>query len=153
MSEQTKEEREAEIVRNASPADRDTEIRLAELHELVVARRKDPERETRYERERDALAADLLEHGPRYFIDENGDKRYAYAVQPEPVEVDMDELMAMYEDGELSTEVMDQIAPRRVDKEGLRRVVSRKKITPAQFTRFAKLRKGTAFVQFSDPIY
>jgi len=153
MSEQSERERQlAQMQKQALPADADTEAALAQLQALIMRRRKDPEIEARYEQLRDALVDQLKAEGPRYYLDEEGNKRYAYVVQPEPVEVDMDELLALYEAGELPQSLMDKIAPRKVDKEALRRAVSKGQITRAQFTKVAKLVKGTAHVSFSDPV-
>jgi hypothetical protein len=154
MTEETREQAEEarrELEAKATPADKDTEQKLRELDRMVISRRKDPEREREYERLRDEMAAQLAEEGPRYYIDDDGVKRYAFTVQPEPVEVDVDGLLAMYEEGTLSREVLDAVAPRKVDKEQFRRATAGGKITQAQLLKVAKIRKGTAHVKFSKP--
>ena len=145
------EQKERELIASAEAADADTEAKLARLKQLAEARRPDPEIEAEYEALRNELAAQLQREGVRYFIGADGEKHYAHTVQPEPVEVNMDALLAEYEAGHFSEEVFEAIAPRKPDKDRIRAMVARKKIPPASFVRFAKIRKGTAFVRFVDP--
>lgn len=148
-----------EIQEQAIPAEYDTEALLLELDSLAALRRPDPHIEARYEELRDLLAKRLHKEGPRYFIDLNGQKRYAYAVIPEPIEVDVDELIAMNHDGEISDKLLDEIAPRKMDMGAFTRAAARgtKKnprspgITPEQLMRVARKRKGTGHVRFAKP--
>ena len=147
------EKRVAALVleRTAKAAEGDLEEAICQLDELVEARRKDPVIEERYEELRDLVAKAILKDGPRYYLDDRGDKRYAFAVQPEPVEIDVAELIAMNGRGELAGEVLDQIAPRKVDKEAFRRAASTGRLTKAQVAATCKITKGTAHVRFTDP--
>ena len=147
------EKRVAALVleRTANAAEGDLEEAIIQLDELAEQRRKDPVIEQRYEELRDLVAAAILADGPRYYLDIDGEKRYAYAVQPEPVEVDVAELIAMNGRGELAGEVLDQIAPRKVDKEAFRRAASTGRLTKAQVAATCKIIKGTPHVRFADP--
>lgn len=121
--------RTKEIMEQALPADRDTEGRLNYLHGLALRRRKDPDLEARYERERESLAEQLKAEGPRYFLDSDGVKRYAYRVQPESLEVDVDEFVAAHERGEMPEVDLDKVMPRSPNREALRRAIaSRSKV-------------------------
>lgn len=152
MSEKTKEEHLAHLAKVAQPANLDLEVELLKLHERVLARREDPEKKRAYEEARDKLLKLLQDEGPRYFIDSEGHKRYAYPVKPEQVEVDMDELLVAYAKGEISSATYDRVAPRRIDRDALRRAVSVGDIAPAVFARIATLVPKTGHVGFSDPI-
>lgn len=147
-----KEDHLAKVAAVATEADMDTELALDGLFSMVIQRREDPDLKVQYELTRDELVARLKEDGPRYFLASDGTKRYAYVVQPEQIEVDMDELMAAVKDGSISQEVLDKIAPRKVDKDALRRAVAKKQIDAATFVRIAELVKKTAHVGFSDPV-
>jgi hypothetical protein len=146
-----------EIRETAVPAERDTEAMLQELDTLAALRRPDPLIEARYTELRDLLTARLLKEGPRYYLDAFGEKRYAYAIVPEPVEVDVDELIKMNESGEISDDLLNEVAPRKVDKEAFTRAAARGTrkrprkpgITPEQLIRVAKKRPGTGHVRFA----
>lgn len=145
--------RRQKIYDAALPANADMEDKLVVLKGMVEARRKDPQAETRYEALRDDLAEDLKEHGPRYLIGEDGEKYYAYAVAPEIVIADQQAIEAMVEAGELDRAEYERIYPRRLDKEALRRSISKKRsgMTNAQVVRAVRFRPGTAFVRFDRP--
>lgn len=147
-----KEEHLARLAAEATHADRDTEDQLVELFEIVISRREDPAEKRRYEGKRDEMVQVLAEHGPRYFIDAEGNKRYAYVVAPESVEVDLDELEAAHAEGKISDQTLEDVAPRKIDKEEFRKAVSRGDIDPATFVRVATIVQKTRHVGFSDPI-
>lgn len=150
VDERTRRQR---IFEAALPADADTEDKLLVLKRMVEARRKDPGADARYEALRDPLAEELKEHGPRYLVDDDGVKHYAYAVAPEIVVVNQAELEAMVAEGSLDEAEYNRIAPRKVDKEALRRSISKKRggLSPAQVVRAVKFRPGTAYVRFDRP--
>lgn len=150
MSEQ--EDHLKKLAETATRADFDTEEKILDLHDMVLKRRKDPELEKRYEARRDELVAQLESEGPRYFIDAHGNKRYAYAVVPEPVDVDLDELLVEKAKGNISEETFEAVAPRKIDKEQFRRHVSNGNIPKDVFRRVAKVSRGTPHVGFSDPV-
>lgn len=150
--------KKAEMMAAATPADPDTEERLLRFHKVVISRRKDPVAEAEYEAERDALAAQLKKEGPRYFIDDFGAKRYAYAVNPEGVEVDVAAIIALHDAGEIDDELFERLAPRAIDKDQLRTAIARGAnprarkpgITPAQVARIARIVPRTSYVGFSE---
>jgi len=152
MSEKTKEEHLAYLAEHAQAATLDMEAELLKLHETVLARREDPDKKREYEAARDRLLKLLKDEGPRYFIDAEGNKRYAYPVQPEQVEVDMDELLVAFAKGEISEETYNRVAPRKIDRDELRRAVSKGDVPAAVFARIATLVPKTGHVGFSDPI-
>jgi hypothetical protein len=145
--------RRQKIFDSALPPTPDMEDKLVALKSMVEARRKDPRAEERYEALRDDLAADLKEHGPRYLVDEDGDKYYAYAVAPEIVIADQQAIESMVEAGELEREEYERIYPRRLDKEALRRSIAKKRggMTNAQVVRSVRFKPGTAYVKFDSP--
>lgn len=151
--------RSDEIRAAAGPATGDTEEMLLELDRLATLRRPNPEIERRYEELRDILTARLSKEGPRYYIDAFGEKRYAYALIPEPVDVDVDELIKMNEAGEISDDLLNEVAPRKVDKEaftkaaarGTRKRPRKPGITPEQLIRVATKRRGQGHVRFVTP--
>ena len=147
-AEQARREMEAK----ATPATADTEGKLIALDAMMARRRKDPDLEAAYEALRADLVAQLKAEGPRYFLNADGLKQYAFAVQPEPLDVDVDALIKMYEEGGLSLETLDKVAPRRADREAFRREVAKGNITQAQLLASTKLRQGTPHVKISPPV-
>jgi hypothetical protein len=145
--------RRQKIYEAALPANPDQEDKLVVLKNMVEVRRKDPRAEERYEALRDDLAKELKESGPRYLVDEDGEKYYAYAVAPEIVIANQQAIEQMVEDGELDRAEFERIYPRRLDKEALRRSIAKKRsgMTLAQVTRAVKFRPGTAYVKFDRP--
>lgn len=144
----------------AEPADWDTEHKLVALQDMQDRRRKDPVLEAEYERLRDELADQIAIEGPRYYIDKDNIKRYAYVIQPEPIEVDVKALIKAAEDGEISQATLEEVAPRKVDKAAFTRAAARGSnprsrkpgIPPAVFVRVARKVKGTAYIGFSEPV-
>lgn len=141
----------AQIEASAQPAEGDTEAMLRELDELASRRRPNKALEKRYEILRNTLAARLEQEGPRYYLDSNGIKRYAYASVPEPIDVDVPALVDLDESGQLKRGVLDTVAPRKVDKEEYRMAVARGDITQEQFLATSTLGRGTPRVLFSNP--
>lgn len=139
----------------AERADLDTEDKLVLLEGMMAELRPDPQLKARYERLRDQLVAQLRREGPRYFIDPQGVKRFAYAVTPETVEVDVAELQHMHKRGELTEEVLDEVAPRKLDRDGFRRAASRGKrggLTRQQVAKVSQIvPKGRGHVAYSGP--
>jgi hypothetical protein len=116
--------RTAEIIAEAVAADADTETKLARLHEMAAMRREDPVLKQHYESLRDAIAPQLRAEGPRYFIGQDGVKRYAYTTTPETLEVDIDEFVRLHEAGEMPEVDLDKVMPRKPDREALRRAIA-----------------------------
>ena len=151
MSKEDQENAAREIEAKAKEASGDLEEMLMVLDDMAERRRKDPVIEARYEELRDDVAQKLLADGPRFYLDSRGVKRFAFAVQPEPVEIDLDVLVGFYNVGEISEQDFEALCPRRVDKEVFRRLASKGTLPKKIVARSAKLRKGTAHVRFSDP--
>lgn len=149
--EESEEDVKARMIRDAQPASSDTEDELLWLERLQAKRRKDPAVEREYERLRDSLAARLEKEGPRYYIDNEGIKRYAYAVVPEPVEVDVDLLIEAELEREITYETLDAVAPRKVDKEAFRRAVAAERIPKKVLVKVATVTRGTAYVKTATP--
>lgn len=145
-----------EMIAKAQPANEDTEEMLVELARLAEARRVDPRIEERYEYLRSVLTKRLEREGPRFYLDEHGDKVYAYPVIPEPVVVDVAGLVAMADAGEISHELLEEIAPRKADMEAFARAAARgsrpnprrEGIKPEQLVQVARKRRGTGHVRF-----
>lgn len=140
-----------EMEAKATKAPEDVEAALVRLDYLADYRRKDPAIEAEYETLRNKLAKLLGAEGPRYYLDLDGVKRYAYVVAPEPVEIDVAALIAMNKAGELSDEILEKIAPRKADKDAYRREATARRLTRKQIVDSSKVTKGTAHVRFSDP--
>lgn len=135
----------------AEKAPPDMEALIRRLDNLAAARRPDPALEREYEHLRDLLTKILAKEGPRYYLDSAGVKRYAFAVVPEPVEINLPKLIAMAKAGQISDELLEKLAPRKVDKDAYRRAGNTGKLTKAQVAATSKFVKGTGHVKFSDP--
>lgn len=139
---------EAAAVQAAQPADPDTEMNLVSLQRMMAHRRPDPIDERHYEVLRNALVDQLKQEGPRLFVDDHGHKTVAVAIVPESINVDLDQLLALAErDGWTQAEI-DEIAPRKVDPEVVRRFFHRKKISNGAFASMATIVPKTGHVKF-----
>lgn len=138
------EKEEREIKESAQPAG-DIEEKLDHVkHAANMARAWKAE----YEKLRDGVVADLKE-GPRYFIStDDGAKWYAVKQQSEPVEVDMEKLMELVESGEISQEVLEEIAPRKVNKSAFTRACSTKRVSSAQLAYVGYVKETAPYVRF-----
>lgn len=145
----TAEEQLEAIAEQATQVDPDLMDMLARLEVLAARRRKDPALEAEYERLRNAASAIINDTGPRWFLDEDGHKRIAYRQAPMNVDVELDELVRQVAEGEIDVD-LDTVAPRKVNKEELKKAVATGRIPAAKFLRMATLREGTAFVRFSS---
>ena len=140
------------IEAKAAAAEGDLELMLVTLDDMAERRRKDPIAEKRYEELREACSKIILAEGPRYYIDSVGVKRYAYAVQPEPVEIDLDVLVKFYQEGRILPGDFEDLCPRKVDKEVFRRLASRGVLDKEMVAKAATVIKGTPHVRFVDPV-
>lgn len=152
MTQPTADEIQAQMEAAAEVADPDTEDKLNQLIAMQVKRRKDPDLEARYERLRDDLAAQLKREGPRWIETDDGSKLIAYPVSPEKTELDVEEAILMYEEGEIDKATLDLIAPRAQSLEGIRTAIGKGWLTPSQIRRLLTFRPGTAYVKFADPL-
>lgn len=149
-----------QMMAEALPADADTEAKLRYLQRLQDVRRKDPVIEAEYARLRDELARQIGQEGPRYYLDDHGVKRFAYIVQPEPLEYDVNELVKAKDEGRISEALLDELAPRKPNSEAIKQAAARgmKKnprrpgLPPDVFVKVARKTKGTAYVKYSSPV-
>lgn len=124
---------------------------IRRLEDLAAARRPDPDREREYEALRDSVTKRLVESGPRYYLDSNGVKRFAYAVQPEEVECDVEEIVELHGQGKLPLLDVEKVFPRKVDKEQLRRALSKKQLPRDVVVKHIRLKKRTGHTRWADP--
>ena len=112
-----------EMTKAAKPLESsDLELMVRRLDELAAIRRPVKEVEAEYEQLRDKVAAILAMEGPRYYVDQDGVKRYAYVVAPDPVVIYVHELIQMGDEGLISEAALNLPAPRtaRPDREDQR---------------------------------
>lgn len=140
--------KKAKMMAEATPADSDTETSLARLEQMMVARREDTALKARYEAERDRLAKQLVKEGSRYFLDEDGDKVFAYPVIPDNLVVNEAEFVRRHEAGEMPDVDLDKVMPRKIDREAMRRAIAKKHVPPAVVVATMRFTKGTARVAF-----
>lgn len=149
LGESSKEEQEAEqtkLAREATPADEELAELLTTLKAIQDARRKDPELERRYEGLR-ATVTSLLKR-PRVFL-YGGFTTMAFVKTPTPLKVDVEELIAMELEGGLPYDVLEEVAPRKVDLSAFRKAVGAGRITAPQLLRCSELVTGTSYVHFA----
>lgn len=153
------ESKKAEMIARARPADLDTEDGLLALHKMVIARREDPVEKQRYETLRDQLAARLKREGPRWFINDEGAKQFAYTVSSETVESNAAAIESLYLEGEISKELFEELCPRGVDTAKLKAAIARganprsrkEGIKPQHVARVARIVPySTPYVAFVD---
>lgn len=117
----------------------DLEDKLAQLHALKTAENNAKEA---YEKLRDQILPEL--DTSRYFIDDEGVKRYAYKVEPEKLIIDPG-LLDM-----IDPEVLDKVAPRQVDRKKLQQEVAAARIDLEVYTRHTRFEPGTPHIRFGD---
>lgn len=133
-------------------ADPDTEDKLNQLIAMQVRRRKDPDLERRYEALRGDLTKQLAREGARWFETDDGSKLLAVTISPEKTDLDVEEAIRLYEEGELDLATLDMIAPRGQSLEGIRTAITKGWLTPAQMRKVLTFRPGTPYVKFVDPL-
>jgi hypothetical protein len=136
----------------ATPADLDLLDRIVELQSLAAARRPDKAREERYEALREQVTAELVEGGPRWYLDEAGNKRFAYAVSPEQVEADIEELVELAAAGKLPALNVDKVFPRKLDAAELRRALSKNAIPGPVVAKHIHITPKTGYTKFADDV-
>ena len=151
MSQDQEREEQDRLQAIATPAEDDLEFKLARLDMMMAARRKDPALERRYEVLRDEVVAYLREHGPRYYLDSEGFKHYAWAVVPEKVIINVGKMVEAVEAGELDPGVLAECAPRKANAEAFRRACQLERLTQAQIVDFTKVEEATGHVKTSAP--
>lgn len=149
--EETNEERLTRLAQKAEVADSDTEEAILQLKQLAEQRRKDPVVEQRYETLRNQLTRQLGKEGARWFLDAEGDKWMAYSVAPSKTTLDVKQAEQMAEDGEITADTLDLIAPRKQNLDGLKEAIVKKKLTAAQIQDLCSFEPGTPYLQFAQP--
>lgn len=134
-----------EIIQEAVAAIEDTEELLTKLERVQGERglwtSDNGVHNLEYLALRDAAAV-ALESGPRYFIDADGAKRVAVRQQSEPVEIDLAIL------SEIPPEIIDKVAPRRIDAEAFKRNVANGKIPAKAFVKHSRIKYVEPHVRF-----
>lgn len=136
-----------EMVEAALPADPDLVEDLMNLRVIAAALRPDPELKARYEAMRDELVA-RVKGKPRFFIDEQGQRVYAHAQIPARLIVDTRLLEDAEMDNKLSYEVLDEVAPRKVDMPAFRRAIAAGRVPDDVLVTAASMVDGTGYVRF-----
>lgn len=139
-----------EMMRTAEPASLDLEDTLADLEALQALRRKNPLIEARYEHLRKIATVMLIEGGPRYFVDDSGTKHYAYAITPDAIVVSVEDVEQLRNEGIITEEELDRVAPRKVKNEEFKRLVALGRIPKARAKKIARIVPKTPYVGFSD---
>ena len=122
----------AEQIANSTPAGEDLEEMITEYEQLVEDYREPQEHKEEREELKERITAILAQDGPRYYAGPGGSKRLAWQTTPERVEADVEALMRLDEDGDIPPDLLDLIAPRTLDRSGLRKAISTGAITPEQ---------------------
>lgn len=134
-----------ELIAEAVAAIEDTEELLAKLERVQGERglwtSDNGAHNLEYLALRDAAAV-VLESGPRYFIDADGAKRVAVRQQSEPIDIDLAIL------SEIPPEIIDKVAPRKIDTEAFKRNVANGKIPAKAFVKHSKIRHVDPHVRF-----
>jgi hypothetical protein len=135
-----------EELHTTAVAQDDTELLLRELHDIAESKRKwtAGEGKKHYERLREA-AAKALEDGNRYFLDAHRNKWFAVRVQSKPVVVSLPALIHLFAD---QPDLLDAVAPRKVDMEAFRKAVSTERISTDELVQVAHIGQGNPFVRF-----
>lgn len=87
----------------------------------------------------------------RYFIGADGAKYLAYYSQPKPLDVDLEQLVAMVDAGELGADVLEEVAPRKVKIEDFKRANAAGRIPDHIFVKVAAEGSGSPSVRFDSP--
>ncbi len=127
-------------------SDLDTEALAARMYEITKTQEQ-------LEEERIEIRKTLTERidGSRYFIDPlTGQKKYAYVVRPEPIEVDLDKLREKAPP-EIVESVLEEPKPREVDKAKFKKAVETGRIPQDVFVAVARTGKGNPHIRFGDP--
>lgn len=125
---------------------------IVRLQRLADAQRPDRALKQRYEALRDHVTAELAKSGPRYFLDDDGNKRYAFAVLPESVVPDIEEIVELAEEGKLPKLDIEKVFPRKVDTEELRRALAKRQIPKEVVAKHIHIVPKTGHTRFADPV-
>jgi hypothetical protein len=152
MTDEERLQAQRDMEASATTVDRNTELKLLELMDLAATRRPDPDVEQAYEKLRNELTVYLAKSGPRYFIDRDGFKHYAFSVTPEPLEINVERLHQMVVDGQLSMRTFKEVTVTKIIPEKFKVACNAGRISSQQLVDVAKTKKGTAHVKFSRPL-
>lgn len=136
---------EEQIIEFAEPLPEDTEDLLGKLQRIQGVRSQWTNENGTYNQEYEALrdaASELLKDGPRYFIDAEGIKMVAARQQATRLVVNP-KILAI-----LPADLIDKVAPRKIDNEQFKRAVKNGKIKTKDLLRYAELVDNAAHVKF-----
>lgn len=142
MTETSEQDRTAQIIAEAREASLDTEEKLARMRQ--IKKRLIPSLEEEYERLRDALVESM--EGPRHFIDDNEGKLIGFVVRPDKT-VLHEEIL-----DELPASVVEEIAPRKIDRKKLAAAAASGRIEQSFLARIMSIRTGggTPHIRFLE---
>ncbi len=142
MTETSAADRTAEIIAQAREASADTEDKLARMRR--IKKTLIPELETEYEALRDQLVESM--DGPRHFIDDREGKLIGFVVRPDKTVLHEEVL------DELDPKVVEEIAPRKIDRKRLTAAVARGRLSNSQVARIMSIIPGggTPHVRFIE---
>lgn len=149
MSEYEDSAKREEMYAEAEPAGTDLERVLEDLHSLQALRRKNPIVEARYENLRKIATTLLNEGGPRWYLDIDGVKRFAYVVTPETIVVEVADVVALRDEGVITDEELDRVAPRKVKNDEFKRLMALGRIPKDRAKKIARIVPKTSYVGFS----
>lgn len=148
---QEERDRAEALMAAGTQAPPDTEEKLARLHELQARLRVDPRLKAEYEALRNELVRELATTGPRWFLDGEGHKHLAHPVEPEETVLDVELAIALAKQGKIDPATLDLIAPRKQNLEGLRKAITKKRLTNRQIADLVSFRPKTGHVGYLDP--
>lgn len=134
---------EEQVLEQAQPAESDLEKMLEQYHQMSGAYREPAEHKAQREELRNRIADILAAEGPRYWLDQDGHKQYAWQTTPETVDLDIELLAELDENGLIPPDVLDEVAPRQISRPGLRDAINTGRLTPEQVKKVATVRPQT----------
>lgn len=123
-----------------------------QLEELRLSRERQRAEEKLQKELKEDLVEIVEEMGEFWYIDSEGNKRYAYYSDSELKDVDIEELEAAVEAGLLDPSVIDEVAPRKVDITALDNAVRAGRIPRPVAKKAVRLVHGRKTIRYSDPI-
>lgn len=122
---------------DATQAGEDLEEMVLRLEEMKTRYSEPAEHKKKREELRNDVAKILEAEGPRYFLDHDGNKRFVWVTVPETVNLDIDRLIEMDENGDVPYDLLDKVAPRKVDRAGLSSAIASGALTSEQVKEIA----------------
>lgn len=121
------------------------------LEELRLSRERQREEERLQKELKEDLVPVVEDMGEFWFIDSEGNKRYAYYSDSELKHVDIEELEEAVDAGLLDPGVLDEVAPRKVDLDALDNAVRAGRIPRPVAKKAVSLVRGRKTIRYSDP--